>query len=320
MTQQRVTNDSGIWRLLGLRLLGGVVVLWAAVTVAFFALKLIPGDPVDTMLGAQSRLDEVARERIREELGLNEHVLVQYGNYLAAVTRGDLGTSFQLDAPVALVISEAAAQTFALTAVAMVFAAAFIALGVVLASWPAGKAFVTFANTVGASTPVFWLGFVLMAVFAFWLGWLPAVSGEGFTGLILPSLTLGLIVAAVTAQLIEASLEDVQSAPFALSSSARGSSPLRFRVRHGVRHALSANLTVIAQIIGGMLGGAVLVEQVFARGGLGTVTLTAITNRDLPVILGVVVFSATVFVVLMFFADVFSRLLDPRLSAKAHRV
>lgn len=294
------------------RLLGALLVVWLTVTVAFFAVKLIPGDPVDVMLGPLATVSEATKDQLRAELGLNEPLFVQYLNYLANLMSGNLGVSFQLNEPVTLVIGRALGPTAVLAGLALVFALVLVVFGVLIARTRPLRAVVTSGQIIATTLPIFWVSYLLLFVFAFGLGWFPATNGRGFAALVLPAVALAIPVAGILGQVLHSGMTDTETKPFWLSVRARGVPQFGFDTQHAVRHGLGSTVPLTTQIIGGLLGGAVLVEQVFARPGLGTVALTAITNRDMPVILGVVAFSAVTFAVLAIVADALVWVIDPR--------
>lgn len=305
-------RSSNVGGVLVTRLLGALLVVWLTVTVAFFAVKLIPGDPVDVMLGPLATVSEASKEQIRADLGLNQSVFVQYVHYLAQLVTGNLGTSFQLNESVTLVLGRALGPTAALASLATLFACVFVAMGVLIARTRVFRATVATLQIAATTLPIFWVSYLLLFVFAFGLGWFPATSGRGFLALILPAVALAIPVAGLLGQVLHSGMADTETRPFWLSVRSRGVSQFGFDTQHAVRHGLGSVVPLTTQIVGGLLGGAVLVEQVFSRPGLGSVALTAIINRDMPVILGVVAFSAVVFAVLTILADALVWLIDPR--------
>jgi peptide/nickel transport system permease protein len=165
------------------------------------------------------------------------------------------------------------------------------------------------------SSPTFWIGLVLISVFAFGLRWFPLASSGGFPALILPALTLALPISGIISQVLRQSLESSALQPFALSARARGVGPVRLVTHHTLRHAAADGITLTGYILGSLLGGAVLVETVFGRPGIGRVALRAIIDRDLPVVLGIIVLAAALFAVINLLVDLSYRLIDPRLAA-----
>lgn len=294
-----------------------VLVLWGAATLAFLTMRLVPGDAVDIMIGPQAQVAPEVKDAIREELGLNLPWYEQYWSFLAQMLRGDFGESYQLRMPVTEVIGRQLAPTLQLTGLALLFALVF-AFGIaLLARGSRARGIVATLELVVLSSPVFWIGLILLTVFSFTLGWFPVSGSRGFASLILPALTLALPCAALLSQVLRDGLEDAERQPFALSVRARGASETRLLMHHTLRHGSTGALTLAGYLVGSLLGGTVLVESVFARGGIGRVTLTAITDRDLPVVIAVIMLSAVVFVVVHLLVDLAYPLLDPRLRARA---
>lgn len=292
-----------------------VVVLWGAATVAFLAFRVIPGDPVSVMLGPQAQVSEAVKDGIREELGLNRPPVEQYVDYLGRLLRGDLGESYQLRMPVAEVIGRQLGATLQLSALALLIAVVLALSVALLVRGETARAVATGVELVLLSSPVFWIGLVLLSVFAFGLGWFPVSGARNPATIVLPALTLALPVAALLGQVLRDGLAQARRMPFAETVRARGASEGWFTLRHGLRHGAAGAITLTAYLTGSVLGGAVLVETVFARPGLGRVTLAAISDRDLPVISGIILFSAGVFVVVNVIVELVHPLLDPRVRA-----
>ncbi|WAC68726.1 ABC transporter permease [Microbacterium sp. SL75] len=302
--------------------LGGIVasvvlVLWGAATLAFVAFRIIPGDPVDVMLGPQAQVSEAVKAGIRSELGLDRPVWEQYAAFLGRLVRGDLGESYQLRLPVTEVIGRQLGPTLQLSALALGIAILLAVVTALLVRGRRGRAVAAGVELVVLSSPVFWTGLVLLSVFSFQLGWFPVSGGRDAAAIVLPAVTLALPVAALLSQVLRDGIEAAEREPFLLTVRARGASRRRETLHHTLRHASVGGATLAAYLVGSLLGGAVLVETVFARPGLGRVTLTAITDRDLPVITGVILLSALVFVVVNTIVDLVVPLLDPRLQSSA---
>lgn len=295
---------------------GVVLVLWGAATLAFLTLRLVPGDAVDIMLGPHAQVSPETKAAIRTELGIDLPWYEQYVGLLSRMLRGDFGESYQLRMPVAEVIGRQLGPTLQLTALALVIALVLAFAAAVLARGRRARGVVATLELVVLSSPVFWIGLVLLTVFSFTLGWFP-VSGTGFAALVLPALTLALPVAALLGQVLRDGLEEAERQPFAMSVRARGASETRLLLRHTLRHGSTGALTLAGYLVGSLLGGTVLVETVFARAGVGRVTLAAITGRDLPVVTAVIMLSAVVFVVVHLLVELVYPLLDPRLRRQA---
>lgn len=290
-----------------------VVVLWGAATLAFLAFRVIPGDPVSVMLGPQAQVSEAVKDGIRADLGLDRPPLEQYLTFIGRLARGDLGESYQLRMPVTEVIGRQLGPTLQLAVLALLIAVVLAFAVAVLVRGQAGRAVAAGVELVILSSPVFWIGLLLLSVFAFGLGWFPVSGARNPATIVLPAVTLALPVAALLSQVLRDGLAQTERMPFAETVRARGASPSWFTLRHGLRHGASGALTLAAYLTGSVLGGAVLVETVFARAGLGRVTLAAITNRDLPVITGIILLSAVVFVVVNLVVELLHPVLDPRL-------
>jgi peptide/nickel transport system permease protein len=294
----------------------GVLVLWGAATLAFLAFRIIPGDAVSVMLGPQAKVSEAVKAGVRAELGLDRPPLEQYVSYMSSLLRGDLGTSYQLRMPVSEVIGRQLGPTLQLTASALLIAVTIALAVALLARGAVARAIVAGIELVVLSSPVFWIGIVLLAVFAFGLGWFPVAGTRSPATVVLPALTLALPVSALISQVLRDGIDDAERQPFAETARSRGSGPARLVLRHSLRHGAAGALTLTAYLIGSLLGGAVLVETVFARPGLGRVTLTAIVDRDLPVVAGVIMLSAAVFVVVNVIVELLHPVIDPRLRAR----
>ncbi|MGW4161933.1 ABC transporter permease [Streptomyces sp. NPDC004788] len=297
------------------RLGAALLVVWGAATLAFLVLRLVPGDPVDAVVGSHALVDADTREELRHHYGFDQPLAVQYVSYLGRLARGDLGESYQLQQPVARVLADQLGPTLELalyaTLVAVVLAVAVTVLTTGRARWP--RRVSELVELVVVSTPSFWLGIMLLTVFSFRLGWFPVSdSGDG-RSLVLPVLTLALPIAAVLTQVMREGLLDALEQPFALTARARGLREPAVRSRHALRHAALPALTLAGWFTGTLLGGAVVVENVFARSGIGRVALQAVGGRDLPVVQGVVALSAVAFVAIGALVEVAYVLVDPRL-------
>ncbi|MFS0854299.1 ABC transporter permease [Microbacterium sp. 179-I 3D4 NHS] len=290
-----------------------VIVLWGAATLAFLAFRVIPGDPVSVMLGPQAQVSEAVKDGIRVELGLDRPPVEQYLSYLGGLLRGDLGESYQLRMPVTEVIGRQLGATVQLSVLALVIAVVLALAVALFTRRGTARAVVGAVELVILSSPVFWIGLVLLSVFAFGLGWFPVSGARNPATLVLPAVTLALPVAALLGQVLRDGLVQAERMPFAETVRARGASDTWFTVRHGLRHSAAGAITLTAYLTGSVLGGAVLVETVFARPGLGRVTLAAISDRDLPVITGIILLSALVFVVVNVLVELVHPLIDPRL-------
>lgn len=301
------------------RLLIALGVMWGAITATFLAMRVIPGNPVDMIVSGSNASPAIVAQ-IRADLGLNRPIPVQYADYLLGVLHGNLGESYQLGQPVTRILIGNIGPTveLALSACAIMLVLAFV-LAVTTAGRPgATRAVLSVLELATVAMPSYFTGLILLTIFSFRLGWFPVVSTSGISSLVLPAVTLALVSLGIFAQLLRDGLEDALRRPFALTARSRGLSRLRVNVVHGIRPALSPVLTMAGTLAGHLIAGAVLVENVFGRPGLGEVTLQAVRDRDMPVVMGVVLLSAAVFAVLSGVIDLSQRALDPRL--RAHRL
>jgi peptide/nickel transport system permease protein len=300
------------------RLLAGLVVVWAAATLTFAVVQLVPGDTVDALIGPEAAATPVLRQQIIERNGLDRPLLVQYLSRLGGLVTGDLGRSYQLDQPVARLLSGQVLPTVELALSAMVTA---LALAVLASVVTAGRG--RFARTVAsgvellaASVPAFWLGVVLLSVFSFQWHLFASVGATGPDGLVLPTVALAVPLAGVLTQVIRQELEQAEVKPFALAARARGLGETGLLLRHTLRHALLPVTTISGWVLGSLIGGAVLVENIFGRPGLGRVLVEAVGSRDLPVVTALVLLSAVAFVVVNAVVDLLYLVIDPRLRAE----
>lgn len=303
-----------------LRLGGAAFVLWSVATITFFAVRAIPGDPAEAILGGPgSQAGEEALAAARAEYGLDRPLPEQYVIYLRHLLLGDLGRSYALHRPVAGVIGEQLGSTLLLTVVALLLAWA-IAIG--LAAWAArdgggSRAIGTVLEVAAAALPHFWLGAVLILVFSTTLGWLPPISVPGPAGLVLPGLTLAIPLAGFLGQVMRESLLEAVSSPFALAARSRGESRSGLFWRHALRHAAIPAIGLTGWAFGSLVSGAVVVETVFARPGLGRTLFLAVQGRDVPVVIGVVLLVALAYVLVTALTDLGERLVDPRRRSRA---
>ncbi len=297
---------------------GGVFVLWAVATLTFVLVRLIPGDPAQAVLGGPgSQASAEALAAARAEYGLDEPILVQYLMQLGRIATLDFGTSYSLRTEVAPLLLSQLGGTLLLAVLALALAWV-IALGLALASTRSGRVGASIGSAlevVAAGLPQFWLATVLILVFSLGLGWFPPISVPGPIGLVLPVVTLALPLAGFLGQTIRESLLDALEAPFVLSARARGESERGIRLRHAIRHAAVPGVALSGWAFGYLISGAVVVETIFARPGLGRTLLNAVTVRDVPVVIGVVMITALAYIVVTVVSDAATRLLDPRSAA-----
>ncbi|WP_248962867.1 ABC transporter permease [Sphaerisporangium perillae] len=300
------------------RLGTSLLVLWGAVTVSFTALHLTPGNVADVLIGSSIVTPEV-RAQIIADYGLDRPLPVQYATYLGRVLRGDLGQSYQLHESVASAIGAQLGASVQLTASALVFAVVVSTTLAVLtarrARWIRGLS--SGLELVGVSIPTFWTAILLLTVFSFQLGWFPAAGGDGFSGLFLPMIAVAIPITTMLTQMMRENLELILDEPFVLTARSRGMSDLGVRLKHALRHALVPAITLLGWVVGLLLGGMVAVEQIFSRQGIGQLTLAAVTGKDLPVVMGVVLITAVLYVVVNILIDLLYLVVDPRLRGAA---
>jgi peptide/nickel transport system permease protein len=296
------------------RLLLTIPVLFGIATLVFALVHLVPGDPAVQMLGEGASGEDVAALRTR--LGLDQPLFVQYGQFLRGVSHGDLGTSFRLNTTVTHAIAETVPRTMQLALASMLVASIFaIPLGMIAAifkgRWPDQTA-MTFA-VLGLSLPAFWVGPMLAWGFAVGLGWLP-VSGYGrWSHLVLPSLTLGLSLAAILARMTRTTLLDELRELYVLAARARGASRVRAIVRHAFRNSLIPIITIVGLQFGAVLTGSIITETIFAWPGVGRLLITAINTRDYPLVQGCILWIAVIYVGVNLVTDLMYGWLDPRI-------
>jgi peptide/nickel transport system permease protein len=300
------------------RLLGVPPLLLAASVVVFLLLRFSPGDPAELIL-AQSGEYAVDRETVaelRRAWGLDLALPIQYGRWLAHVVSGDFGRSFATSRPVNELIGERLPATLQLTAGALLLAVVVsLPLGILSAVRAGGwlDGLCRLVALAGVSLPGFWLGLLLVWTFSIRLGWLPAIGSGTARHLILPTIALAAGVAATQTRLIRASLLEVLAQPYVDTARAKGLAERLVIVRHALRNALIPSVTALALSVGGLLGGAAVVETVFAYPGLGKLAVDAIGSRDYPVIQAYAILMTLVFVGSSLLVDTVYGLLDPRI-------
>ena len=306
------------------RLLLLVPVLLGVSVIIFMVLHLAPGDPAEIMLGSQATQADL--ERLRAELGLTEPLYLQYGHWLGLVARGDLGRSIWMKRPVLNEVLGRFKATLVLTGAALVLSTAGgLALGIASAIRPNSllDRLSAVASLFGASMPVFWLGIVLMVIFALWLGWVPASGmfapyGGGdlrdlLVHLALPAVTLAAASVTIIARLTRSTMLETLGQDYIRTARAKGVVERAVVLHHGLKNALIPIVTVVGVQAGYLLGGAVLTETVFAWPGVGTLMVQGILARDFPLVQGCVLVVALSFVLINLVVDLLYAWLDPRI-------
>ncbi|MCC6169981.1 MAG: ABC transporter permease [Caldilineaceae bacterium] len=301
------------------RMLGALLVLLAVSAITFFLLSAAPGDAASTLAGETASQAQMAA--LRADLGLDQSLLVRYANFLRElVTTGSLGTSLVSGRPVAALLAERLPYTILLALVATALAAgAGMAVGILAGTRPgtlADTALMAFVN-LGLALPTFWVALLLILFFSLRLRWLPVVGAGTPLHLVLPAVTLALPTAAVVARLMRSSLIDVIGADFVRTAAGKGLPKGLVLRRHILRNSLIPVITILGMHLGYLLGGAFIVETVFGWPGLGRLTVQAIFDRDLPVVLGATLTIAGIYVALNLLVDLLHAWLDPRVAAEA---
>jgi ABC-type dipeptide/oligopeptide/nickel transport system permease component len=301
------------------RTIASVLVLFGVSVLVFSIIHLVPGDAVTAILGRQ----KVSAERVaelRQQLGLDDPIPVQYGRYLGSALQGDLGESIRNAVPVSEAIAEQLPYTVALALSAMTIALVLGFILGLLAALNQGSWLDTAIMSVsvsGMSVPTFWLGLLLIMLFAVQLGWFPSISNSNSPqALFLPALTLGLPEAAVVARMVRASMLDVLHNEYITVARAKGLRERRVVFVHGMRNALIPIVTFVGLQMAYLLGGSAIVETLFARQGIGRLAVQAISNRDYPVVQGVVLVVAVIYVLINTFTDVVYTMLNPKIRLK----
>ncbi len=297
------------------RLASAIPVLIGVSLIVFLMMRLLPGDVAQLILSdwGASR-DQV--EQLREQLGLNDPLWLQYYNFVTRALQGDLGRSVHTNRPVLAEVLSQFPSTIELTLAAVGFA---VLLGVPLGTIAALRQNSALDNSsmlislVGVSMPSFWLGLLLIFTFSLTLGWFPATGRGGMERLVLPAVTLGFIAAATIARLVRSSMLEVLRQEYVLVAHAKGLSGLAVIWRHAMRNALIPVITIVGLQFGNLLAGAVIVETVFTRPGLGRLTITAILGKDFTLVQGAILFTATVYIVVNLLVDLSYSFIDPRI-------
>lgn len=294
-----------------------LIPVFLAVSVVIFAIiHLIPGDPIDNLLKVGSGPDQ--RAVIAARYGLDKPLVVQYFIWLWQVLHGDLGTAIIARRPVAQLIGQALPHSLALGAAALLFSTvAGIVLGVIAAlnREKLVDQVIMGGVLLGSTLPGFWLGLLLILVFSVYLGWFPVSGARGFGSLVLPVLTVGLGGTALVTRVTRVAMIEASQRDFVMLLHAKGMHPMRIQLRHVLRHALIPVVTILALRIGWILGGAVTVEVVFARPGLGTLLIKALNQHDYPVVQACLLMLAMAVMLGTLIGDIVQAAMDPRVRA-----
>ena len=300
------------------RLITAIIVIFGVSTIVFLLIHIVPGDPVEVMLGETAQLAD--RQALREALGLNLPLWQQWLNYIIQLIHFDLGTSLHSKQAVTAILLERIPATV-LLACASIFVAIFIAMPMgILAAVRKGSAWDVGAMTfsmLGVSIPNFWMGPLLILIFSLWLGWFPVSGNEGIGALVLPALTLGTALAALLSRMVRASLLEVLNEDYIRAAQARGLSNYTIIGKHALSNAALPIITVLGLQFGALLTGAVITETIFSWPGIGQLTIDAIQKRDYPVVQACVLLISLTYVVINLLTDLTYAFFDPRVRLGA---
>jgi ABC-type dipeptide/oligopeptide/nickel transport system permease component len=295
------------------RLLLAIPALWLIVTLVFLLAHIIPGDPVQQMLGEGARAEDLLQ--LRHALGLDQPVLAQYGHYMLAVLHGDLGQSFRFQQPVASVVLRQYPATLELAIFALLVCAAIgIPAGAIAAQrrgTPTDRA-ISVVTLLGLSIPNFALGPILILVFSVLLEWLPVSGRGGISHLLLPAITLGAALAAILTRMVRASVLEELSSDYVRTARAKGLSERAVLFRHALRNAMIPIITILGLQFGTLLAGTIVTETIFSWPGIGRLAVLAIQSRDYPLLQGCILVIAFSYVLVNLLTDMVYSLVDPR--------
>ncbi|MEB5479260.1 ABC transporter permease [Shouchella clausii] len=301
-------------RIIAERLVTSLFVIFGSTILVFTILYVLPGDPVDSIIDPSVATPEMV-ENLRKELGIDQPYHVRLIHYFSDLFRGDFGQSLVNSTPVLPQIIEQFPKTLALTIVSSCISIIVgITLGV-LSAVHRNKTIDVLARMIGLfgiSMPTFWTGILLILIFSVALGWLPSLGSDGWQTLILPSFTLGIIGAGFIIRMVRNSMLEVISENFITTLRAKGLTERAIMYRHALKNALIPALTMMGMMIGDMLAGTVIIETVFSRQGIGRLIADAIMASDLPVVQGVIFFTAILYILINLIVDLSYSAIDPR--------
>lgn len=301
-------------RYLAQRLAASLVTLWGVSLIVFLMVRLLPGDPARMIAGLLASEEETTR--IRVQLGLTQPIHVQYGIFMSRLVRGNLGVSARTSRPVASEVLERLPNTLRLVVASSVVATAVgMAAGVMAAARPYSlfDYGLSVVALFGLSMPVYWLGLMLIIVFAIQLNWLPAAGADQPGSLVMPALTLGAFSMAIVARMTRSSLLEVLNQDYVRTARSKGVRETVVIIRHALRNALIPIITAAGLQFGSLLGGAVLTESVFGWPGMGQLLVDSIFSRDYPVVQGIVLTFSTLFIATNLVVDLLYAYVDPRI-------
>ena len=296
------------------RLLGALLVIFGVITIVFLLIHMIPGDPVEIMLGESAATAD--REALRVALGLNRPLPVQFQHYLSKLLHLDMGISIHFRRPVSDLLVERLPATAILAALTLLLTVMMaLPLGIMAAVrrgslWDSGAMSL---SMLGISIPNFWLGPLLFLVFSLWLGWFPVSGHSGPGSVVLPALTLSTGLVAVLSRMVRSSMLEVLGEDYMRTAKAKGMPPQRVILHHGLRNALLPVITLLGLQLGALLAGAVITETVFSWPGVGLLTIESIQSRDYPVVQACVLLISVTYVLVNLLTDLAYAWIDPRI-------
>jgi len=297
----------------GRRLLAAIPTLWGVATAVFIMARLLPGDPARVIAGVLATQDQV--DRLRQQLGLDQPLPVQYLDYMSGLAHLDLGTSAHFGSPVAGEIGSRLPYTAELALAAMAIAVVLGVLGGVVAALRRNTVIdlaISAVSVLGISMPTYWLGLMLIVLFAIQFRLLPAAGADSPTSVILPATTLGLLSVGLIARMTRSALLEVLAQDYVRTARAKGVPPPRVVFVHAFRNALVPILTAVGLQLGALMGGAVITESVFGWPGVGRLLLDSIFSRDYPMVQGLVLLFAVTYILVNLLVDLLYVVVDPR--------
>jgi ABC-type dipeptide/oligopeptide/nickel transport system permease component len=285
--------------------------------IIFMIIHLVPGDPIDSIVQIGSTPEQKAE--LTAKYGLDKPLIVQYGLWLAKLVTGDLGEAIILRQPVAALIAQNLPHSLILGTLALIFSTIVgIGAGAVAAIWKDGIVDRTVMGLIllGSTVPSFWLGLLMILLFAVQLGWFPVSGARTWSALVLPVLTIGLGGVALVARVTRVAMLDIARRDFVMMLHAKGVPAWRIQIQHILRHAMLPVVTILSLRIGWILGGAVTVEYVFARPGLGSLLITSLNQRDYPVVQGCLLMLAIAVMLGTLIGDIVQAAMDPRVRER----
>jgi ABC-type dipeptide/oligopeptide/nickel transport system permease component len=298
-----------------LRLVHFFTVIFGVLLLTFLLIHLVPGDPVEVMLGESASVAD--RDALRTDLGLNQPLIAQFGSYLGKLSHGDFGQSIHTKTPIIDMLKTRYPATLKLAALSLIIG---LSIGIPLGVYAALKAghwqdfVVTIVSVRLSAMPAFWLGPMLMLLFAVWLGWLPVSGMESGNSIILPAMTLGFGLSAILTRMTRTSLLEVLNDDYIRTARAKGLSEKTVIIRHALRAALLPIITIVGLQMGSLLAGTVITETIFSWDGIGRLLVESIEKRDYPVTQACVLVVALSYVLVNLATDVLYRLADPRVK------